>query len=500
MIGLPGLVAVGLTSLALLGAGAAPAQASTTSRAKAYLLGVQNADGGFGSARGEKSGPSLTGWAALGLAAAGHSPRQKSARGASTIDYLRSRPQPRAAGALARTLLVLRAAGLPARFAGRDIHGHLMRHWRPDGSFGGLVNLTAFGILATSASSDPRQVLRNQQSATWLTQQQNPDGGFSYFPGGTSGVDDTAAAVQALVAAGMGESPPAGAAVEFLLAAQQVGGGFASAHTHSPAAANSMSTSWAIQALIAAGLDPAQVLENGRTPIDYLRSLQNPDGSIRYSRRINHNPVWATAQALPALAGHAFPLDPVPVDTKPAPEHQSPAPPQEATQPSAAVEDARPQQATAQPPSTHRLYGGTPDGAIADRRLSQRVRADGTPDSRLPFSPPERISDRSQRGSDSELGEARAGSSGWKPVEVAILALALSTLSGLAGWWGHGRRDGGALTEAGDKSKPPSSGEPASEPPDDLDRELATLLAGQPAQETSEPQPDRERNRTLEPH
>ena len=55
---------------------AATAAASTPSgRAAGYLLRAQNRDGGFGAARGQASSPLYSGWAALGLAAAGRNPR-----------------------------------------------------------------------------------------------------------------------------------------------------------------------------------------------------------------------------------------------------------------------------------------------------------------------------------------------------------------------------------------------------------------------------------------
>jgi prenyltransferase beta subunit len=494
-----GLLAAGLATVALVGAAATPAQASTGTRATAYLLAAQNPDGGFGSERGEKSDPSLTGWAALGLAAAGHNPRQRSDRGSSTIAYLRSHQQARDAGALARTLLVLHAAALSPRFAGRDIRAELMRHRRPDGSFGGLVNLTAFAILATSTSSGSEQALSNQQSAAWLAQQQNRDGGFSYLPDGKSGVDDTAAVLQALAATSKRESPPVRRAVDYLLGAQLASGGFGSAHSRSPDAANSMSTAWAIQGLIAAGLDPAQIVKNGHTPTRYLRSLQNPDGSIRYSRQSNHNPVWATAQALPALTGRPFPIDPVRLDAQPRPEDHSPAPAQETAQPALTNGDLRSQRAKAQKPPRGGPQAPGPDRVIPDDRPSHRKRRSAPSPSRAPVSPPERISGRSpERSGQPQRIEARRPPKG-QPVLLALVALV--ALTGLAGWWWQARRAGGAATTTGRPSRPPASGAEATPgPAEDLDRELAMLLAGQSGRQTSEQRTTPTDHRMPEPH
>ncbi|MCW3066577.1 MAG: Prenyltransferase/squalene oxidase, partial [Solirubrobacterales bacterium] len=65
----------------------------------------------------------------------------------------------------------------------------------------------------------------------------------------------------------------------------------------------------AIQGLVAAGRDPAGLHRGGaRSPLDYLRTLTAPDGSVRYSRAGAQTPVWVTAQAALALARKPFPL------------------------------------------------------------------------------------------------------------------------------------------------------------------------------------------------
>ena len=62
--------------------GAAPRAAS------AWLRGAQNGDGGFGFARGEESSPAMTGWAVLGLEAAGVNPLDVDHGDATPITYL----------------------------------------------------------------------------------------------------------------------------------------------------------------------------------------------------------------------------------------------------------------------------------------------------------------------------------------------------------------------------------------------------------------------------
>ena len=139
--------------------------------------------------------------------------------------------------------------------------------------------------------------------------QQNIDGGFGFgVRGGGSDIDDTAAAVQAIVdAAGAGRSV-LGRATAFLARFQNLDGGFPQ---QAGGVSNAQSTAWAVQALIAAGRDPSATRRAGsRSPVAYLQSLIAPDGSVRYSRTGAQTPVWVTAQALTAFAGRPFPIAP----------------------------------------------------------------------------------------------------------------------------------------------------------------------------------------------
>jgi energy-coupling factor transport system substrate-specific component len=156
----------------------------------------------------------------------------------------------------------------------------------------------------------PGRDARVRAGAAWIARQQNRDGGFSYAErGAPSGTDDTAAALQALVAAGR----PRGSAVvrraaSFLRGRQRPDGGFPLA---GGGASNAQSTAWAIQGLVAAGRDPAAVRTRGsRSPLAYLRTLAGPDGAIRYSRSSRQTPVWVTAQALTALRQRPLPVRP----------------------------------------------------------------------------------------------------------------------------------------------------------------------------------------------
>ena len=278
-------------------------------RAAGYLAKAQNADGGFGADRGRGSDQLYTSWAVIGLAAAGRDPRTVKRNGRSGVDYIvRNLGRVRAIGDIERTILALHAARRsPRAVGGRDLVAELAGKRRRNGSFAGLVNQTAFAILALRAGGRPRSDRAIRAAAGWLAGQHNRDGGFNFAGrGGSSGIDDTAAALQGLVAAGKRSTKTVTRAAAFLAARQNTDGGL----PLSPGgASNAQSTAWAIQALVAAGRNPDRLRRRGaRSPLAYLRSLQSGSGAIRYSRTSTQSPVWVTAQALTGLARTPFPI------------------------------------------------------------------------------------------------------------------------------------------------------------------------------------------------
>ncbi|MBV9214126.1 MAG: hypothetical protein JOZ25_10840 [Actinobacteria bacterium] len=298
------IVGAALATLAVL---AAPprAEASSADRAAGYLLGAQNSDGGFGAAPGSPSSSLYTGWAGLGLAAAGRDPAAVRRSGPSLIDYARASVAGTSdTGELERTILLLRAAGLPATDStGRDLVGALLAHRGGDGSFDESINWTAFGVFAMRAAGSGS----TQGSAGWLAAQQNGDGGWGPDPHVASDVDDTGAVLEALAAAGAGSGAAVDRAVSFIARSQNGDGGMGEYPGYG---SNAQSTSWAIQGLVAVGRDPGSITRGGRTPLAYIESLQNGDGSIRYSSSSSQTPVWVTAQAITALERRPFPLMP----------------------------------------------------------------------------------------------------------------------------------------------------------------------------------------------
>ena len=235
-----------------------------------YLQSHQRPDGSFGDAQ-------ITAWATLALVSAG-------AETGDAAVYLR-RQDPASATDVALVAMARAAAGDPPV----DLLPRLRAH-RP----GKLVNATIWTILAlrqAGESAPPALV-------TALLRAQHSSGGWSWLRGGAPDSNDTAAAIQALRAAGV-RGKPIDRAVAFLRRYQNRDGGF---ELTSNRGSDAPSTAWAIQALLAAGREP------GAASFAYLRRLQRPDGSVRYSVHHDSSRIWTTAQVAPALARRPFPL------------------------------------------------------------------------------------------------------------------------------------------------------------------------------------------------
>jgi hypothetical protein len=274
-----------------------------------YLLAAQNGDGGLGAAPGSGSSSLYSGWAALGLAAAGENPIDVTRDGHSLIGYVESGAGSSDPGDVERNILVAAAAGLPATsFGGHDLVAELRSDFRPNGSINNQTNWTSFAVLALRAAG----VAPPPATLAWLVRQQDGDGGFNFATrGGLSDVDDTGAALEALAGDGGSAASRARArAVGYIRGQQDRDGGFPSMPG---SGSNAQSTAFAVQGLIAAGVDPSTLHRAGApSPLDYLRSLTAADGHIRYSRAGDQTPVWVTAEALMALDGKPLPIATVP--------------------------------------------------------------------------------------------------------------------------------------------------------------------------------------------
>jgi len=305
-----GIVALLLVSLALAALAPARAGASDVNRAAGWLASVQNGDGGFGSSPGDDSGAEMTGWAMLGLEAAGRNPLDVSSHAHTPVDFLRGAiGELKSPGDLARTILALEGAGVdPRKFAGTNLVSRLLAKRRDDGSYEGWPGSTAFAIIALRAAGATGGLDR---SLSWLREVQNDDGGWGDVPGSPSTADGTGAAMQALSP----NSKAVGRGLSYLRQAQRSGGGFPLGGN---GAVNTQSTAWATQGILAAGGDPGSFRRGGVSAPDYLAHQQEQDGHYRYSKSSDQTPVWVTGQVLVAAAGDYYPV-PVPArEPKPA--------------------------------------------------------------------------------------------------------------------------------------------------------------------------------------
>ncbi len=300
---------VGLSSTPLFAVATASAARVNVSPELGYLASAQDSDGGWGAAAGQPPSELYSAWAALGLAAAGRPPQSVRRDGHTVLEALRAQAGTlEGPGDLERTMLALRACGAPVTsLAGKNLLAGLLGYRAADGSFSNQVNLTAFAVFALRAAGYPASNSTVRAAGAWIAGQQDSDGGFNFAErGGSSDVDDTAAALQGLLDAGIHSGAGVSRAVAFLVHAQNPDGGF----PEQPGGeSNAQSTAWAVQGLVAAGLDVEAVRNRGsRSPLGYLESLVAPNGSVRYSRTSAQSPVWVTAQALTALARAPLPI------------------------------------------------------------------------------------------------------------------------------------------------------------------------------------------------
>jgi energy-coupling factor transport system substrate-specific component len=298
-----------LLALAVCVAVPSPARASDTSQAASWLISVQNSDGGWGSSPDRNSSLETTAWAVLGLEATGRNPADISSSGRSALDYLRANAgELGSSGDFARTILALEGAGVdPRSFGGRNLVEGLLKRRRSNGSYEGWPTSTAFAVIALRAAGAEGSL---GASLSWLSKVQNDDGGWGDSPGSPSTADTTAAVMQAVP-----DSKPAQRGLAYLRKVQRPNGGFPLGGSGE---ANSQSTAWAVQGIVAVGADPASIRDGGDSGLDYLAARQADDGHYAYSSGSDQTPVWVTGQALAAVARQPFPVPAAPRAPEPA--------------------------------------------------------------------------------------------------------------------------------------------------------------------------------------
>jgi energy-coupling factor transport system substrate-specific component len=296
----PALASALVAALVVAAGLPAAAQAADKFETVEWLAEQQNSDGGWGPSVGDESSVETTAWVMLGLEAAGNNPLDAREAGRSPVDFLRANVGDlNSPGDFARTIVALEGAGVDSRsFGGRDLVEALLDRRARNGSYVGWPGSTAFAVMALRAAGATGSL---DHTSAWLAKTQNPDGGWGDLPQPPSTADGTGAVLQAIP-----HTKPAVDALEYLRRHQRAGGGFV---TGGNGAVNAQSTAWAVQGMIAAGVDPATVREGGDSALDYLNARRAEDGHYTYSSSSDQTSVWVTGQVLAAVAGEAFPID-----------------------------------------------------------------------------------------------------------------------------------------------------------------------------------------------
>jgi hypothetical protein len=304
------LATVGLTSFAraVSPAGAAVSEAQALAAAQhgaQWIASQQESDGDLGSFGGDWS---MTALASAGINAADV---RTSLLDPSAQDFYLSLWTTRGPGGAAtddeRAILSGYAGGLQTsrlsaqtnlladlatQFDGHQLGGQ------------GATNADVFGLLALDVSDAPAEVMG--ALAQSLREQQDADGGWNFAAGAAaSDVDMTGAAIAAMCAAGATlEDPALVRALAYLHSVQDPStGGFVS----SSLGLNTDTTGWVASGLRRCGVDPASwVTAQGKTPLDFLLSQQNPDGSFQWQAGDENEDLYATQDAVRPLAGGAF--------------------------------------------------------------------------------------------------------------------------------------------------------------------------------------------------
>ena len=286
---------------------ASPTAAGPLKLAVGYIQSQQAADGGYLGFSGT-SDPGATADTVLALVAAGKVGVVVDVSAA--VAYLTANGQAYALtgpGQAAKLVLAVSTAGAnPRDIGGFDAVATIVAGQdRESGVFGTGVYDHCLAMLALVQAGEP--FANPEQTFEALRARQIPDGSWSFDGTATAGAGDsntTGICVQALVAAGMAEDDMVPDGVDYLRSIQ-LPQGFPF-QPGSGAVADANSTGLVIQALIAVGEDPnSEAWQHvGRS----LLLFQNPSGAFRYTMEPPDDNLFATVQAVPAVAGAALPI------------------------------------------------------------------------------------------------------------------------------------------------------------------------------------------------
>lgn len=258
------------------------------------IFAAQEPDGGWGS-----MGQTID--VILAASAAGWDPKTILSNDSSPVTYIAENLDgylENGPDANAKAILGVIAAGQdPTHFNDTDLIAALVNTYDSQAdAFGNPDNTwhQALAILGLSTvdAAIPEGALQTLQDL------QQPDGGWEYSPGFGTWADNTALALQALLAAGLTAQDPAiQEAVEYLQSHQLEDGGWGDSST----------TAYAIMALNALGINPNQwQTSSGKSPIHNLFSYQWPSGEFIFSADFPDVSLMSTTTAALAASGGSY--------------------------------------------------------------------------------------------------------------------------------------------------------------------------------------------------
>ncbi len=178
----------------------------------------------------------------------------------------------------------------------------------------GLLNDDIFGVLALHQAGAPTELLR--RIVDYLRTKQLSDGGWSWnsAPNAIADTDMTGSVIAAFCAAGVAPGDPdLDQAIALIHSLQDPAtGGFIAPPEAFGIGVNSDTTSWVVSGLIQCGIDPQGsewTTDQGKTPLDYLVSLQRPDGHFDWTDEFAGG-AFETYSAVRPLGGVGFSSEP----------------------------------------------------------------------------------------------------------------------------------------------------------------------------------------------
>jgi PGF-pre-PGF domain-containing protein len=276
-----------------------------------YLLSCEE-DGGFDDLR-------TTNWVVIAIESVGEDLHNWN--GKSPIDYMREHAndlenESNPATAHERFVLAVVASGEdPRNFYGVNYVEEVKAFYNSSNNQIGEPSFLTddlWGVLALVACNESG--IEVNDSVNYIKVHQNTDGGWGWAVGGESSPSETAAAIQALIAAGENlNSTIIQDAIVYLKNNQRDDGGFSWKAGYN---SDVESDSSVIQAIVTCGQNPTkgEWVKNNSNPIEHLLGLQQEDGHFKNDIDYDYTPVWQTTQAIPALLGKPYPIASTPTN------------------------------------------------------------------------------------------------------------------------------------------------------------------------------------------